>query len=199
KDLESMSRIGIGTAFIGNIYLNYITEQGEVPMLGERWKEMTQHAIREGGRLGVNIGLFNSPGWSQSGGPWNDPSNSMRYLATSETQFQGPKKISQKLSAPTTDFEDVVLLAFLGNPNDRTDKVNFKITGDGLVNPNVLLDGDTATTVTFPKTKELELILESEAPVTASSLKVHPSKSTFIMDCTLLAEENGQWKEIRSF
>lgn len=90
KDLESMAGLGIGAAFIGNIYLDdIVAEEGEVPILSTEWKELTQHAIREGNRLGVDIGLFNSPGWSQSGGPWNDESNSMRYLTSSEIQVQG--------------------------------------------------------------------------------------------------------------
>ena len=27
------------------------------------------HAVNEGKRIGVDIGVFNCPGWSQSGGP----------------------------------------------------------------------------------------------------------------------------------
>ena len=31
-------------------------------------KNTLQHAVREGTRLGVDIGLFNGPGWSEAGG-----------------------------------------------------------------------------------------------------------------------------------
>src|SRR5512139_508447 len=74
KDLEAMKRVGIGEALIGNIFL---TEEngaavtpGKVKALTPEWWGMVEHAIREGGRLGGGIGLFNCPGWSQSGGPW---------------------------------------------------------------------------------------------------------------------------------
>src|SRR5690606_30144764 len=101
------ANLGIGAALIGNIYLDNVPLDGNVPMLGEQWKELTMHAIREGDRLGVDIGLFNGPGWSQSGGPWNNEQNSMRYLTSTEVQVTGGKKIHVKLTKPKEGFQDV--------------------------------------------------------------------------------------------
>ena len=61
KDLEAMKRVGISEAFIGNIYLDEV-KHGTVKALTEEWWGMVEHAIREGGRLGVDIGMFNCPG-----------------------------------------------------------------------------------------------------------------------------------------
>jgi len=77
RDLEAMKRVGIGEALIGNIYLDDV-QIGNVKALSGEWWGMVEHAIREGGRIGVDIGFFNCPGWSQSGGPWIQPNQAMR-------------------------------------------------------------------------------------------------------------------------
>ena len=59
-------------------YLSEDVQHGSVKALTDQWWSMVEHAIREGGRLGVNIGMFNCPGWSQSGGPWIKPEQAMR-------------------------------------------------------------------------------------------------------------------------
>ena len=71
-DLEAMRRVGIGEGYIG------IIGGGDVKALTEPWWQLVEHAVREGGRIGVDVGFFNSPGWSQSGGPWVKPSQAMR-------------------------------------------------------------------------------------------------------------------------
>ncbi|RYG38286.1 glycoside hydrolase family 2, partial [bacterium] len=77
KDLESMAKVGIGEAYIGNVDTSP-QDRGKVKVLSEEWWGMVEHAVREGKRLGVKIGLFNCPGWSQSGGPWVKPTQTMR-------------------------------------------------------------------------------------------------------------------------
>ncbi|HOY57929.1 MAG TPA: glycosyl hydrolase, partial [Verrucomicrobiota bacterium] len=64
RDLEAMARVGIGEAFIGNIFLEDVPP-GASKVLSPEWWSLVEHAIREGGRTGVNIGMFNCPGWSQ--------------------------------------------------------------------------------------------------------------------------------------
>ncbi len=96
RDLEAMAQVGIGEAFIGNIHLEDV-QPGAVKVLTEAWWGMVEHAIREGGRVGVDIGFFNCPGWSQSGGPWIKPEQSMRYLASSELRVTGPLRIQCEL------------------------------------------------------------------------------------------------------
>lgn len=200
KDLEAMARVGIGAALIGNIYLPDVREDGKVQMLSEEWKELTRHAIREGGRLGVDIGLFNSPGWSQSGGPWNTESNSMRYLTSSEVEVQGGRRIELQLTAPTADFEDVSLMAFpTAKVNDLAPGTFTIKTDQNIPDLKYLIDKDTATTVSFTGMKEVELILASENSQTVRSLKITPSRTTFMMDVKLFAEVDGSWREIRSF
>jgi hypothetical protein len=49
KDLEAMSKVGIGTAFIGNIGLT-APLKGSVKVLSEEWWDMMVHTVREAAR-----------------------------------------------------------------------------------------------------------------------------------------------------
>ena len=51
-------------------------------------------ALKTATELDMEIGMFNSPGWSQSGGPWVKPEQSMRYLAATDTMVKGPRTLS---------------------------------------------------------------------------------------------------------
>ncbi|MGE4285216.1 MAG: glycosyl hydrolase [Phycisphaerae bacterium] len=113
KDLEAMSRAGIGEALIGHI--NQQPENSGVQVLGEDWWQLVDHAVSEGRRLGVDIGMFNSPGWSQSGGPWIEPEDSMQYVVSSEMRIEGPAKITRKLPVPEGAISDIAVLAFPAN------------------------------------------------------------------------------------
>lgn len=199
KDLEAMANQGIGAALIGNIYLNDIPVEGKVTMLSEQWLELTQHAIREAGRLGIDIGLFNSPGWSQSGGPWNTASNTMRYLSPQEHHVSGPGKINLDLGKPNNEFEDVALLAFPSTTKSNEEQPVFEIIENSTGNPITLLDKDKSTEFSFDGHTEISLTLRADRKVSLNSLKLHPSESTYIMDCEFLAKIDGQWEKLRSF
>ncbi|MCW1886060.1 glycosyl hydrolase [Luteolibacter flavescens] len=88
KDLEAMASVGIRRAMIA-----YIDGEGgasgSVDMFTEEWYELTLHAFSEAKRLSVELGAFNSPGWSQAGGPWITPEQSMRRVTWSEKEIQG--------------------------------------------------------------------------------------------------------------
>ncbi|MCC6155942.1 MAG: glycoside hydrolase family 2 [Candidatus Hydrogenedentes bacterium] len=113
KDLEAMRRAGIGGAYIG-----VISGQSGMPAdagyeaLSESWWGYIEHAVREAGRIGVNIGLFNSPGWSQSGGPWVKPEQSMRHVLLPEIRVRGPQRFEGALPTPTEPFQNVAVVAF---------------------------------------------------------------------------------------
>ena len=110
KDLEAMKKAGIGGALIGNINPEEI--DGKVPMMSEDWWSHMVHAVTEGKRIGVDIGIFNCPGWSQSGGPWVDYTKAMRYLTYSETKVKGNQTIKMELVKPDAKFQDIHTLAF---------------------------------------------------------------------------------------
>jgi len=80
-------------------------------MFSEEWWEILHTALKTATELDIEIGIFNSPGWSQSGGPWIKPEQSMRYLASSELVVKGPQTITQRLPKPNDQFQDVKVIA----------------------------------------------------------------------------------------
>ena len=208
KDLEAMKRVGIGEALIGNIFLDN-QPAGRIKVLSEEWWGLIEHAIREGGRLGVNIGMFNCPGWSQSGGPWIKPEQTMRYVISSEIRVTGPKHFSEKLIAPKNQFQDIALLAFPAPQNDADTLASktLRVTcTPAVTNAENLVDGNLATSALFPATfsgaKKLPFTVDIElaAPLTARSLQIVPTTEGFGADCELQAQDaDGKFQTVRKF
>jgi len=62
KDLEAMKEFGLGAVLIGNINPDEV--DGPVPLFSDDWWDAMVHVVNEGHRIGIDIGFFNSPGWS---------------------------------------------------------------------------------------------------------------------------------------
>lgn len=203
KDLEAMAEVGIGTALIGNQYFAD-GDKGAVPMLSEGWWEITVHAVREGKRLGVDIGLFNCPGWSQSGGPWIKPEQSMRYLASKEIQVSGPLSFDQVLPAPEGDFQDVAVLAI--PVSSRVEKSfsarNPKVSSlPEIKNAEHLVDGDLSSSAILglsKKQKKQQIDFELSEPFTAQAVALQPKNGIFMADIAISAWVNGKYEVIQT-
>ena len=167
RDLEAMKRVGIGEGYIG-----VISGQSGTPTtsttkaLTDDWWSYIEHAAREGTRLGVDVGLFNSPGWSQSGGPWVKPSQAMRYVTLPELRLQGPQHFAGKLPLPPGEFQDLAVLAFPAP------------TGEGKM---AKIISRTPTLVNF----------QMPVSFTARSVIVQPAGKVNV-SAELLASDNGQ-------
>ncbi len=94
-DLEAMKQVGIGGAQMFTV--SQEIPKGPVDYNSDRWHAMTQHAIKEAGRLGIELCIHNCAGWSSSGGPWVKPEHAMQVLAWSETKVRGPVSYSEPL------------------------------------------------------------------------------------------------------
>ena len=110
KDLEAMKEFGLGAVLIGNINPDEV--DGRVPLFSDEWWDAMVHVVVEGHRLGIDIGFFNCPGWSQSGGPWVTYDKAMRHLVYSETTVKGPGPVNIKLPEPAEEFQDTYVLGF---------------------------------------------------------------------------------------
>ena len=106
KDLEAMAKAGIRLAMIGNVGEGN-HPVGPVKMFSPEWKAATKHALAEAGRLGIEIYMFNCPGWSQSGGPWIKPEQSMRRVLWNSVQAAGGPFSAKVRNAP----QDIAVLA----------------------------------------------------------------------------------------
>ena len=176
KDLEAMKRVGIGEAYIG-----IIGGQSGLPAspdspkaLTDEWWDNIEHAVREGGRLGVDIGLFNSPGWSQSGGPWVKPNQAMRYVSLPETRLHGPQNFTGKLPTPAGAFQDIAVLAFPAP------------AGEDEIAP---VSNRTTTTVDFAM----------PAPFTARSVTVLPDAEINVTAELLASDDGAAFRTVTKF
>jgi len=117
RDLENMVEVGIKRAMIGNVNVRRFETQNGAPapvkILSPEWRELKMHALREAKRVGVDIYFFNCPGWSQSGGPWIKPEQSMRRVIWSEFGSKGGA-FNQNVRAkgvPGGGSQDIAVLA----------------------------------------------------------------------------------------
>ena len=116
-DLEAMKQAGIGEVFIGHVVSDGIPE-GAVPILSPEWWSLVARAVSEGERIGVRVGMFNGPGWSQSGGPWMKPEQSMRYLVSAETVVTGGQTFRGVLPKHAKAIQEVAVIAYPAPKND---------------------------------------------------------------------------------
>ncbi len=207
RDLEAMADAGIGEAFIGNIFLEEVPA-GEIKVLTEGWWELVEHAIREGGRVGVDIGMFNSPGWSQSGGPWVRPEQSMRYLVSTQTRVKGPARFQQKLPVREGWLQDVAVLAFAAPQHDE--ETLAALSPQLTCTPSVAdaahaVDGKLDTALVLPADAGqgknpwvMDIALAN--PLKVRQLSLTPSETPWAADCELQAAgEDGVFRSVRKF
>lgn len=121
RDLEAMKVVGINRAFIGNIGIDGIP-YGDHKLLSSEWWEVLHAALKKATELNIEIGIFNSPGWSQSGGPWVKSSQAMRYLASSDTIVAGPRRMQLTLPSVGKDEQDVCVIAYPASDRPVTEK-----------------------------------------------------------------------------
>jgi hypothetical protein len=204
KDLETMANLDIGEALIGNVGLADVP-YGNVRVLSENWWNMVEHAIREGQRLGVDIGMFNCPGWSQSGGPWVKPTEAMRYLVSRETRIEGGKRIRTILPRPDGLYQDVRVIAYLVPKDDELSIAaeHPKITTNpDLSNKQMLVDGNPESVCLFReagKSKSIIIDMETAGLFCARSLVIYPSRTHLACDMDLQVPEDGIYKSIKKF
>ncbi|TAD81209.1 MAG: hypothetical protein EAY75_18050 [Bacteroidetes bacterium] len=146
KDLEAMHAAGIGGATIFN--LSSAVQESHAPTLNNPWPEKTyrskaywgalKHAAAEAKKLGIELGLHNTVGYSTTGGPWIDEARSMQRLVWCDTVVSGGQSVALVLPVPNlvadegwgktgrkvTLFNDIAVLAVPdGKPVIKLDDV----------------------------------------------------------------------------
>ena len=181
KDLYAMKEAGINRAFIGDIGQPDVqTPYPKVKFQSEEWWKILHTALKTATELGIEIGIFNSPGWSQSGGPWVKPEQAMRYLASTQAEVNGGQKVEVLLEKPGEDFQDVKVIAFpsICNKTMQLSAADTKISASpNLPNLSVLLDGKEETALLFEKGGKVALVSITRVPVDLISSITGPSSS----------------------
>src|SRR5512136_977116 len=97
KDLEWMKHVGIGGFMLADVNAGGgQTVEPKTPFGTPEWFDAVRHAAAEADRLGLEMAIFSSPGWSETGGPWVQPQQAMKKLVWSETVVQGPQRFAGK-------------------------------------------------------------------------------------------------------
>jgi hypothetical protein len=201
KDLHAMKKAGITRAFIGNIGLSD-TPYGKVRMLTDDWWKILHAALKTATELGIDIGIFNSPGWSQSGGPWVSETEAMRYLVSSQIRVTGQTKLQQKLEKPVEGFHDVKVIAY---PVSAFDKkiINFsnsKITSNpNIDNLNLLFDDKVETSINYPANNVLEIDIKSDSVFLARHISITAAKATTNAKVEFYGKDKTGFRLLKSF
>lgn len=202
RDLNAMKQAGINRAFIGNIGLNDIP-YGKVKMLSEDWWQILHTALKTATELNIEIGIFNSPGWSQSGGPWLKSEDAMRYLISSETMVTGPKKISQKIEKPIELFQDVKVIAYPTDKDDRLEVNNKNATitsSPETTGLSTITDGNKKTGIIFPVVDSLTINFELKESMIVRSISLRPTEKPILAKAKLQAKtSHGEYYTISEF
>jgi hypothetical protein len=201
KDLEAMKKVGINRAFIGNIGLDE-NSKGKVKLFSDEWWDILHTTLKTATRLNIEIGIFNGPGWSQSGGPWIKPEQSMRYLTSSQTLVHGPLAYNKKLAKPQEHFQDVKVLAY--------PVAGDYATGIGLLDPAItaepvmesmgrVMDRNPSTAIPLAAGKPFSLSIDTKDQYTARSLTITTTDQNVRLEGDLQAKVNNAYVNVKHF
>lgn len=101
KDLEWMKRVGIGgfQNFDASLFTPNVTPKKLVFMTPE-WKDAFKHTTDLAEKLGLEMAIAGSPGWSVTGGPWVPAADAMKKYVWTETRVAGGQAFTGKLPQP---------------------------------------------------------------------------------------------------
>lgn len=169
-DLEWMTRAGI--AGFQNFDAGLDTPQivaKRLVYMTPAWKDAFKFTATLADRLGLEMAIAGSPGWSESGGPWVTPAQAMKKYVWSETRVEGGRPWSGALPKPAATtgpyqniptgrdkepqyYADSAVVAFKAPDHDRTmAELGPKITSSGgAFDLAALTDGDLDKSVLLP-------------------------------------------------
>lgn len=203
RDLESMKEVGINRAFIGNIGLpENEAPPGPVKLFSDEWWELTHTALKKAGELGIDIGMFNCPGWSQAGGPWIEAGESMRYLATTRTRVKGGSTVTATLPRNEGPWQDVKVVAFPYKGEDELvlDSNNASFSSiPALSGIERMFDRNPETGVSFDGGGRILVDIASKEEFVLRSLSVYPAERPIRANAEMQVQENGGYRTVASF
>lgn len=176
KDLEWMKSAGIGGEQLADVSYGYGQMVPDKLIFGSpAWLNAVRHAASESQRLGLEMSIFSSAGWSEAGGPWVKPEQAMKKLVWSETEVEGPRTFSASLPQPPdcdgpirnlaigggrspeshqlpTYYHDVVVLAYRTPADEEpiTQADPHVTASSGSIDSKALLDDSLMTSVAIP-------------------------------------------------
>ena len=195
KDLEWMKRVGIGGFQLCDVSSG--GGQGvdqKIEFRSEPWLGAVKHSAEEADRLGLEMSIFSSAGWSETGGPWVKPEQAMKKLVWSEVTVTGPVTFKEKLPSPPSNngpignlrvgrgssdptfYGDSAVLAYPtpGDEGVMAEKHPTVTSSAGEIDGKALMDGDlnTAVSVAAGKDGAAWVQYEFSEPYTARAVTI---------------------------
>lgn len=203
RDLEAMKRVGIGGATIFQAALQ--EPKGPVPFFSPEWHGMMLFAAQEANRLGLELSMHNSDGWSSSGGPWVKPKDAMKMLVFSEVRVTpgiGAVKLPQPYTRINT-YGDIAVVAFPTPAVERAQISSAKLTIPGndtpITNANILCDGDVNTTLDIPANRPdggSELQIQFDQPTEIRQITLQHCMGVANSITLDVSKEDGSWENL---
>lgn len=177
KDLEWMKRVGIAGFQLADVNAGGGQSVEPKVVFGTpEWLAAVRHSAAAADRLGLEMTIFGSAGWSETGGPWVQPEQAMKKLVWSETSIEGPGHFKGRLPQPPsnngpygnlvtgsarpgatpprdpTHYGDSAVVAYRTPPDEAAGaELKPKVTTSaGAVDASPLLDDDLNTVLTIP-------------------------------------------------
>jgi (4-O-methyl)-D-glucuronate---lignin esterase len=118
-DLDWMHSVGLGgvDAIDASLATPQVVPHRVVYMTPE-WKSDFLYATQLVDQFGMKMSINSSPGWSETGGPWVEPSEGMKKYVWSKTVVEGGKPFDGQLAHPpevTGAFQDIGIRDVLGS------------------------------------------------------------------------------------
>jgi hypothetical protein len=190
KDLAWMKRVGIGglQSFDAGLATPQIVKDRLI-FMHPAWKDAFRFAASEAERLGLEMAIASSPGWSETGGPWVTPQDGMKKVVWVETDVAGGKPVAGRLAAPPsvsgpfqslakpslgaaltgdkepatpTFYRDIAVLAYPAAPTSPPPVPVVRSDSGKTLNGAALADGDLQTTLELnrPASGRISLIFD---------------------------------------
>ena len=175
KDLQAMKKVGINRVQIGIIGEGQGALAGKVKFYTDEWWNILHQALKTAGDLNIEVGLFNCPGWSQSGGPWVKASQAMRYLDCRRDTVIGPRKFVKQLVFKSNEAQLVKVLAF------------------------PLIEQKSCFSYTEDLTKDKEIFLHGSQKTSVKSLVLQPVSRACSAKGKLYVKNINGWKLVQEF
>lgn len=196
NDIKSMKRAGINRAFIGFQGIEEVP-RGPVYIQTDKWYDIVHAALKAATEENIEIGIFNSPGWSQAGGPWISPNQSMRYLASQQALVNGGENKTITFPHPENFLQNVKVLAYKRN-NTNTSIVPSEIVSEGIVDISNMFDGNPNTVSGFTSDHVSIVFKPAKKDFTLRSIKLEsatPIRAAFFVK----VKREGKWVDVASF
>ncbi len=218
KDLEWMKSVGIGGFQLADVAAGGgQTVDKKINFGTPEWYHAVRHAAEEAKRLGLEMSIFSSPGWSEAGGPWVKPEQGMKRLVWSETRVHGPTVMAEKLPEPPSNegpvrdlragnatgpefYRDSVVVAYR-TPADEQPMQDLHpkaTTNNGPIDAEALLDDSLNTFVNIAAPKDGSpawLQYEFDKPYTARALTLG-CHNRIPVGRVLVSDDGMSWKTV---